>query len=80
MTDLEIKLKAIIVKTTGAEESEVGPGVSLINDLGADSLDMVEMIMETEKEFGISIPDDKVDGLMTFDSLVEYVKEKTGQE
>jgi len=76
MTDLEIKIKAIVAKTLDADESEITGDVSFIDDLGADSLDIVEMIMETEQCFGISIPDDQVDGLMTFSKLVEYVKSR----
>lgn len=76
MTDLEIKIKAIVAKTLNADESEITGDVSFIDDLGADSLDIVEMIMETEQCFGISIPDDQVDSLMTFSKLVEYVKSR----
>ena len=76
MTDLEIKIKAIVAKTLDINESEFTPDVNFIEDLGADSLDIVEMIMETEQCFGISIPDDQVDSLMTFGKLVEYVKNR----
>ena len=76
MTDLEIKIKAIVAKTLDADESEITGDVSFIDDLGADSLDIVEMIMETEQCFGISIPDDQVDCLTTFSKLVEYVKSR----
>lgn len=77
MTDLEIKIKAIVAKTLDADELEIKDDVDFVEDLGADSLDIVEMIMETEQCFGISIPDDQVDGLMTFEKLVEYVKSRT---
>ena len=76
MTDLEIKIKAIVAKTLDADESEITGDVNFIEDLGADSLDIVEMIMETERCFGISIPDNQVDDLMTFGKLVEYVKSR----
>ena len=76
MTDLEIKIKAIVAKTLDADESEITGDVSFIDDLGADSLDIVEMIMETEQCFGISIPDDQVDDLTTFSKLVEYVRNR----
>lgn len=77
MTDLEIKIKAIVAKTLGANESEVTTDVNFVDDLGADSLDIVEMIMETEQCFGISIPDDQVDNILTFKGLTEYVKSRT---
>ena len=59
MSEIESKVKAIIVDKLGVDEAEVKPEASFTNDLGADSLDTVELIMEFEKEFGISIPDDK---------------------
>jgi acyl carrier protein len=74
MTDLEIKIKAIVTKTLGVDESEITENVNFIEDLGADSLDIVEMIMETEQCFGISIPDDQIDNLTTFNKLVEFIK------
>ena len=58
MSEIESKVNAIIVDKLGVEASEVKPEASFTNDLGADSLDTVELIMEFEKEFGISIPDD----------------------
>ena len=57
MSEIESKVKAIIVDKLGVDEAEVKPEASFTNDLGADSLDTVELIMEFEKEFGISIPD-----------------------
>ena len=59
MSEIESKVKAIIVDKLGVDEAEVKPEASFTNDLGADSLDTVELIMEFEKEFGISIPDDR---------------------
>jgi len=76
MTDLEIKIKAIVAKTLDINESEIMDDVSFIDDLGADSLDLVEMILETERCFGISIPDDQVDELITFGKLVKYVESR----
>ena len=61
MSEIESKVKAIIVDKLGVDEAEVKPEASFTNDLGADSLDTVELIMEFEKEFGISIPDDKAE-------------------
>ena len=59
MSEIEAKVKDIIVDKLGVDEADVKPEASFTNDLGADSLDTVELIMEFEKEFGISIPDDK---------------------
>ena len=59
MSEIASKVQKIIVDKLGVEESEVVPTASFTNDLGADSLDTVELIMEFEKEFGISIPDDQ---------------------
>ena len=59
MSDIASKVKDIIIDKLGVEESEVTPEASFTNDLGADSLDTVELIMEFEKEFNISIPDDQ---------------------
>ena len=60
MSEIASRVKAIIVDKLGVEESEVTETASFTNDLGADSLDTVELIMEFEKEFGISIPDDQI--------------------
>ena len=64
MSEIESKVKAIIVDKLGVDEAEVKPEASFTNDLGADSLDTVELIMEFEKEFGISIPDDKAEKML----------------
>jgi acyl carrier protein len=61
MSDIEPRVKAIIVDKLGVDESEVAPEASFTNDLGADSLDTVELIMEFEKEFNIAIPDDQAE-------------------
>ena len=65
MSEIASKVKAIIVDKLGVEESEVKNEASFTNDLGADSLDTVELIMEFEKEFGISIPDDQAEKIAT---------------
>ena len=65
MSEIESKVKAIIVDKLGVDEAEVKPEASFTNDLGADSLDTVELIMEFEKEFSISIPDDKAEKIAT---------------
>ena len=65
MSDVAEKVKAIIVDKLGVDESEVTNEASFTNDLGADSLDTVELIMEFEKEFDIQIPDDKAEAIAT---------------
>ena len=69
------RVKAIIVDKLGVEESEVTETASFTNDLGADSLDTVELIMEFEKEFGISIPDDQAEKIGTVQDAVAYIEE-----
>ena len=75
-TVLEIaaQVKNIIVDKLGVEESEVTPAASFTNDLGADSLDTVELIMEFEKEFGISIPDDQAEKIQTVGDAISYIE------
>lgn len=77
MTQEEIvnKVKAIIVDKLGVEPSEVTESASFTNDLGADSLDTVELIMEFEKEFGLSIPDDKAEKIVTVGDAIKYIEE-----
>ncbi len=74
MSEIESKVKEIIVEKLGVEESEVTLEASFTNDLGADSLDTVELIMEFEKEFGITIPDDQAEKISTVDDAVKYIE------
>ncbi len=74
MSEIESKVKAIIVDKLGVDEAEVKPEASFTNDLGADSLDTVELIMEFEKEF-ISIPDDKAEKIATVGDAIAYIEE-----
>jgi acyl carrier protein len=78
MTDEEIvaKVKAIIVDKLGVEESEVTETANFTNDLGADSLDTVELLMEFEKVFGIKIPDEETSTIATVNDAINKVKEK----
>ena len=71
MSEIASKVQKIIVDKLGVEESEVTPAASFTNDLGADSLDTVELIMEFEKEFGISIPDDQAEKVGDAISYIE---------
>ena len=73
MAEIEARVKAIIVDKLGVDESEVTPTASFTNDLGADSLDTVELIMELEKEFGMSIPDDQAEKIATVQDAVDYI-------
>jgi acyl carrier protein len=74
MSDIKAKVIAIIVDQLNVEESEVTNEASFTNDLGADSLDTVELIMEFEKQFNISIPDDKAEGIQTVGAAVAYIE------
>ncbi len=75
MSDIAEKVKSIIVEKLGVEASEVTPEASFTNDLGADSLDTVELIMEFEKEFNVSIPDDQAENIQTVAQAVTYLEE-----
>ena len=75
MSEIASRVKAIIVDKLGVEESEVTETASFTNDMGADSLDTVELIMEFEKEFGISIPDDQAEKIGTVQDAVAYIEE-----
>ena len=75
MSDVAEKVKAIIVDKLGVDESEVTNEASFTNDLGADSLDTVELIMEFEKEFNISIPDDQAENIGTVGQAITYLEE-----
>ena len=74
MSAIEEKVKAIIVDKLGVEESQVTPDASFTADLNADSLDTVELIMEFEKEFGISIPDEDTQNINTVNDVIEYIE------
>ncbi|SMO42098.1 acyl carrier protein [Fodinibius sediminis] len=74
--DVESKVKAIIVDKLGVDEEEVTHDANFTNDLGADSLDTVELIMEFEKEFDISIPDEDAENIATVGNAVEYLQDK----
>ncbi|MDB0027266.1 acyl carrier protein [Flavobacteriales bacterium] len=75
MSDIAEKVKAIIIDNLGVDASEVTAAASFTNDLGADSLDTVELIMEFEKEFDITIPDDKAEAIATVGDAVSFIEE-----
>lgn len=74
MSEVASKVKAIIVEKLGVEESQVVDGASFSNDLGADSLDTVEMIMDFEKEFGISIPEEEAENIATVGDAIAFIE------
>lgn len=73
MSDIATRVKAIIVDKLGVDENEVTPEASFTNDLGADSLDTVELIMEFEKEFNLSIPDEEAEKIGTVGDAINYI-------
>jgi acyl carrier protein len=74
MSDISSRVKAIIVDKLGVDENEVVPEASFTNDLGADSLDTVELIMEFEKEFDIQIPDDQAENIVSVGQAIEFIE------
>ncbi|MEL7585945.1 MAG: acyl carrier protein [Prolixibacteraceae bacterium] len=74
MSDIASKVKAIIVDKLGVDESEVTNEASFTNDLGADSLDTVELIMEFEKEFDLAIPDDQAEKISTVGEAIAHIE------
>ena len=77
MSDVASRVKAIIVDKLGVDENEVTNEASFTNDLGADSVDSVELIMEFEKEFNIAIPDDQAEKIKTVGDAIAYIENNT---
>jgi acyl carrier protein len=75
MSDIQSRVVAIIVDKLGVDEGDVKTEASFTNDLGADSLDTVELIMEFEKEFNIAIPDDQAENIATVGEAIKYIEE-----
>jgi len=73
---VEEKVKKIIAEQLGVEEEDITPDSSFVEDLGADSLDTVELVMAFEEEFGIEIPDEDAEKILTVQNVVDYIKEK----
>ena len=80
MEELQAKLKEIVIDRLNAEEDQIKPEASFVEDLGADSLDIVELIMGIEEEFDIEIPDEDAEKLTTVGEAMAYVKTKLGAE
>jgi acyl carrier protein len=78
MADVEAKVKEIIVNKLGVDEAQVTLQASFTNDLGADSLDTVELVMEFEKSFNLQIPDEDAEKIATVGDAVNYLKGKVG--
>ncbi|MEK7337987.1 MAG: acyl carrier protein [candidate division NC10 bacterium] len=74
---VEEKVKKIIVEQLGVEESQVNPEAKFIEDLGADSLDTVELVMALEEEFGLEIPDEEAEKILTVRDAVQYITDRT---
>jgi len=79
MSDIEEKVKDIIAEELGVEREKVTPGASFMEDLGADSLDTVELVMAFEKEFDIDIPDEEAEKLRTVGDALKYLHDKSGK-
>ena len=77
MSEITTKVIAIVVDKLGVDESQVTPEANFTSDLGADSLDTVELIMELEKEFNISIPDDQAEKIATVGDAIAYIENAT---
>ncbi len=76
MADIEAKVKEIIVNKLGVDEAQITPEASFTNDLGADSLDTVELVMEFEKAFNLQIPDEDAEKIATVGDAINYIKGK----
>ena len=74
MSEIESRVKSIIVEKLNVDEAEVKPEASFTNDLGADSLDTVELIMELEKEFSVTIPDSDAEKIQTVGDAIAYIE------
>ena len=73
---LDERVRKIIIEQLGAEESDVTPEASFADDLGADSLDTVELVMALEEEFGVEIPDEEAEKILTVQQAIDYIKER----
>ncbi|MBU0656335.1 MAG: acyl carrier protein [Gammaproteobacteria bacterium] len=78
MSDIEARVKKIVVEQLGVDEAEVKNESSFIDDLGADSLDTVELVMALEEEFGAEIPDEEAEKITTVQAAIDYIKASQG--
>jgi len=77
MSDIALKIKRLIIEKLDVQESEITNEASFIKDLGIDSIDQVELLMDVEKEFKITIPYEEIEKLTTVGSLIEYLTKRT---
>jgi acyl carrier protein len=77
MADIDAKVKEIIINRLGVDEGQITPEASFTTDLGADSLDMVELVMDFEKGFNFSIPEEHYENIKTVGDAIKYIKEKS---
>ncbi|QDO99299.1 acyl carrier protein [Ferrovibrio terrae] len=77
MSDVAERVKKIVVEHLGVEEEKVTEAASFIDDLGADSLDTVELVMAFEEEFGVEIPDDAAEKILTVKDAIDFIKERS---
>ncbi len=78
MSDIEARVKSVVVEQLGVEESEVTNAASFVDDLGADSLDTVELVMALEEEFSTEIPDEEAEKITTVQLAIDYVNNNNG--
>ena len=78
--DIETRVKEIIVERLGVDPAEITPQSHFINDLGADSLDTVELVMAFEEDFGMEIPDEEAEKITTVGQAVDYIKSRQAQK
>jgi len=79
MSDIAERVKKIVVEHLGVEEDKVAEGASFIDDLGADSLDTVELVMAFEEEFSVEIPDDAAENIQTVGDAINFIKENAAE-
>ena len=79
MADIEAKVKEIIINELGVEAEKVTPEASFVEDLGADSLDTVELVMAFEEEFNVEVPDEDAEKLQTVGDVIKYIEEKSSK-
>ena len=78
--NVQEKVRSIIAEQLGVKPEQVTPQASFIDDLGADSLDTVELVMALEEEFGVEIPDEEAEKLVTVGDAIQYIEDKAGQK
>ena len=78
--NVQEKVRSIIAEQLGVKPEQVTPQASFIDDLGADSLDTVELVMALEEEFGVEIPDEEAEKLVTVGDAIKYIEDKAGQK